>query len=90
MVNCNVEIGNYITFEKDNDLPCFQDFSFFRGAPVGVEFEIVQGTNKDGWYWLRAFGYGIIGGGEGSYGNGRICVKIEEFDDKIRYVDLGD
>lgn len=54
-------------FETDNNVLYFQDFSYYRGLPSGVEFECTE--TSPGTWQLVAPGYG----GK-PYGNGKILV----------------
>jgi len=67
-----------IKFPENNIIDFGQDFSFRRGVPWDVEFEIVEEGMfpSDSEYILRAPGYG----GK-PYGNGCIYVKKEIVDD---------
>jgi len=68
---------------EENNIPYFQDMSFMRGIPTGINFQIKRDTIKEG-YELVADKYG----GK-VYGNGsifiwknnlpkRLCKKIEK------------
>lgn len=79
----NLYIGKHFKFPQKNNIPWGQDFCCYRGhAPSGVKFELTDFINDER-CTLRAYGYGIIGQDEMSYGNGAICVDIEDI---IKYM----
>ena len=61
----------YITYKPGNQVPCFQDFHAFTGAPSGIRFAVYQATPTS---------YRLVGPGHGGkpYGNGAIYVFMVE------------
>lgn len=56
----------------------WQDFRSLLFDDDTTVFKIDERKPRDGWQRLIAFGFGIIGGPEGSYGNGAIFVRNED------------
>lgn len=76
-------LNKFFKFPKKNNILWGQDFSYFTGnAPADVKFELHEFINNER-VTLRAYGYGIIGHDSKSYGNGAICVDIQDI---IKYM----
>ena len=66
-------------FTKGNNLAYGQDFTFHRGMPDGVEFDVdvVDASSSEPLVKLRAEGYGALGRGS-DYGNGALYLSGRE------------
>lgn len=67
----------------ENDIEYWQDFRFKKGIPSNIEFTVKNKVLGREEYWLEADGYGIIGKSDTSYGNGRICVSLDNIVDYL-------
>jgi hypothetical protein len=69
-----------ITFEENN-IPCSQDHSFWKGIPEGISFVVKPfGTGK---IKLTAQGYGQLNGRNTGYGNGALYVNWADVTDYV-------
>lgn len=62
----------FIKFKRGNKVPYFQDFRFMRGVKSGIWFKVTKFSGNNG-MWLQAPGFG----GK-PYGNGQICVYLDD------------
>jgi len=68
---------------KDNTIPYGQDFSWFKGIPSYIIFEIDEKLPfQDGTtIWLKAPGYG-----KDPYGNGSLAINKSDFTKKNKKI----
>lgn len=71
-------LNKFFKFPDDNNIPWGQDFCCYRyDIPSGIKFELTDFINNER-CTIIAYGYGIIGKDQNSYGNGAICVDIND------------